>query len=222
MGLSGGLSIHLMIEAGMAWPAAVAIGVGAGVVVGLINGVLIAYIGASSFIATLAAGSLATAMELQLTGGIQLTDGIPTSFSDLGTMTVLGVRLTTLVALVFALVLWVIVERSEFGRRLRAVGGNADAAFYSGVPVERIRLAAFTITATCAAVTGIVLAAETATYAPNAGHSYLIPTYAAAFKPGMVMTNEPGIYIREDALYYFPKTPEWQAFVEKFKPNFQK
>lgn len=41
-------------------------------------------------------------------------------------------------------------------------------------------------------------------------------------RAGMVFTNEPGIYVREDALDYFPDTPEWKAFVEKVRPNFEK
>ena len=39
---------------------------------------------------------------------------------------------------------------------------------------------------------------------------------------GMIFTNEPGIYLREDALEYLPKTPEWQTFVEKVRPTFEK
>ena len=46
--------------------------------------------------------------------------------------------------------------------------------------------------------------------------------YGAAFKPGMVMTNEPGIYIREDALDYLPDTPENKEFIAKIKPAFEK
>lgn len=49
-----------------------------------------------------------------------------------------------------------------------------------------------------------------------------VGNYGAKFKPGMTMTNEPGIYIREDALDYLPKTPEWQTFIEKVKPAFEK
>lgn len=46
--------------------------------------------------------------------------------------------------------------------------------------------------------------------------------YGAPLKPGMTFTNEPGIYIREDALNYLPDTPEWKAFVEKVRPAFEK
>jgi Xaa-Pro aminopeptidase len=46
--------------------------------------------------------------------------------------------------------------------------------------------------------------------------------YGAPFKPGMVFTNEPGIYIREDALKYLPDTPENRAFIVKVRPAFEK
>jgi Xaa-Pro aminopeptidase len=46
--------------------------------------------------------------------------------------------------------------------------------------------------------------------------------YGAPLKPGMTFTNEPGIYIREDALDYFPDTPEVKAFIAKIRPAFEK
>jgi len=49
-----------------------------------------------------------------------------------------------------------------------------------------------------------------------------VGSYGKPLEAGMIFTNEPGIYLREDALEYLPKTPEWQAFVEKVRPNFEK
>lgn len=49
-----------------------------------------------------------------------------------------------------------------------------------------------------------------------------VGSYSTAFKPGMIFTNEPGVYLREDALEYLPKKPETQAFVEKIRPVFEK
>jgi len=46
--------------------------------------------------------------------------------------------------------------------------------------------------------------------------------YGVPLQPGMTYTNEPGIYIREDALKYLPNTPEWKAFKEKVGPAFEK
>ncbi len=49
-----------------------------------------------------------------------------------------------------------------------------------------------------------------------------VGSYSAKFRPGMVYTNEPGIYIREDALDNLPDTPEWQTFKTKIRPVFEK
>ncbi len=49
-----------------------------------------------------------------------------------------------------------------------------------------------------------------------------VGSYGKPMQAGIIFTNEPGIYVREDALDYFPDTPEWQAFVAKVRPNFEK
>ncbi len=49
-----------------------------------------------------------------------------------------------------------------------------------------------------------------------------VGAYGKPFAAGMVFTNEPGIYVREDALEYLPKNAEWQSFVAKVRPNFEK
>ncbi len=49
-----------------------------------------------------------------------------------------------------------------------------------------------------------------------------VGSYSKPMQAGIVFTNEPGIYIREDALEYLPKTPEYAAFIEKVRPNFEK
>ena len=49
-----------------------------------------------------------------------------------------------------------------------------------------------------------------------------VGSYSTPLKPGMMFTNEPGIYIREDALNYLPDTPENKAMIAKIKPAFEK
>ncbi len=112
-------------------------------------------------------------MEFQFTGEVQVSEGIPKAFTDLGTTTVLGLELSTTLAIVVAAILWLVLERTEYGRQLRAVGGNRETARFSGIRVREVRLLAFVIASVCAGVTGIVLAAESAAYAPDAGASFL-------------------------------------------------
>ncbi|UMG91191.1 ABC transporter permease [Nocardioides sp. TF02-7] len=190
MGLSGALAVHLMLQ-GVAWPVAALVGVATGAAVGAVNGVFVAVVGASSFVATLATGSVATALEFHFSGQVQINEGISEGFLDLGAAEPLGLELTTWLALGVAALLWVVLERSEYGRVLRAVGGNADASRFSGVRGRRVQVAAFAVAGAAAAVTGLVLVAESAAYAPDAGAPLLIPTYAAVFIGAAVL--RPGV-----------------------------
>jgi ribose/xylose/arabinose/galactoside ABC-type transport system permease subunit len=85
------------------------------------------------------------------------------------------------VAIVVAVVLYLFVAQSETGRYLYAVGGNREAARLAGVRVRSLRTAGFVSAAVGAGLGGVLLAAQSASYYPNAGGGYLLPAYAAAF-----------------------------------------
>jgi ribose transport system permease protein len=75
----------------------------------------------------------------------------------------------------------VLLERTEIGRYMYAIGGNSEAARLSGVRVRSLRLLGFVIVAFSAAVVGLLLTSQSASYAPNLGISYLLPAFAAVF-----------------------------------------
>ncbi|MFZ4516153.1 MAG: ABC transporter permease [Acidimicrobiia bacterium] len=93
----------------------------------------------------------------------------------------LGVQISFLIAIVFAIVLWFIMERTVMGRQIRAVGGNAEAARLSGVRVDALRIFGFAITAGAAGLAGWLTAAQSQQYTPNAVTALLLPAYAACF-----------------------------------------
>ena len=84
-------------------------------------------------------------------------------------------------ALGVAVAAYVLLEKTELGRYMYAVGGNPLAARFAGINVKRLRLLGFIIVAVAAAFTGILLTAQGASSSPNAGVSYLLPAYAAVF-----------------------------------------
>lgn len=87
-----------------------------------------------------------------------------------------------------AVILWVLLNRTVFGQSF-AAGGNSVTAELSGIRVNRMRVMAFAICGTCAALGGVLLASRTGNGAVSAGDSYLLSSFAAAFFGSAVMRN---------------------------------
>lgn len=85
-----------------------------------------------------------------------------------------------IMAAVLAL-LWVVLNRTDLGQRIQAVGGNIEAARLAGIPVDRIKITAFVITGVCAALTGVLLASLLGSGTASAADSYLLDAFAAVF-----------------------------------------
>jgi ribose transport system permease protein len=180
-GLAGAVSVALMSQQGVSWPIAVLIALGVAVVTGTANGILTAYAGASSFVITLAAGTILTGVEYTITGQKTLFENVPEGFVNIGQGTVLGIRYLIVVAFVVFVLAWLLLDKTEVGRRMRAVGGNPEAAHLAGIDVRRLRLIGFVIVALCAAVAGLLLTAQAGSSSPNQGTALLLPAFAAAF-----------------------------------------
>ncbi|HEY0033844.1 MAG TPA: ABC transporter permease, partial [Devosia sp.] len=87
----------------------------------------------------------------------------------------------TVVALVVAVLVWVLLEQTTFGRRLYAIGGNMEAAHLSGVRVRRLKLIAFALTGLSASLAGIMYASRVASANPTQGSGLMLNAIAAVF-----------------------------------------
>ena len=181
MSLCSAIAVVLMSQEGMLWPVAVLVGVLSGVVVGAANGWLVSYLGASSFIITLAAGQILDGGQLLVTDQSTIFQGIPAGFLEFTS----GSRVI-LVALVVAALLWLFLAKSEGGRYVYAIGINRTAARFAGLRVKWWRLVCFAVVGATAATAGIVLASRSAAETPGMGTPYLLPAYAAAFLGSVV------------------------------------
>ncbi len=180
---------------------AVALGAGlaVGVLGGLLNGVLVSYIGISPFVATLGTLTMFNGLALYISGGTTIFGrAIPEAFSGFGRagipLGVIGrqeVKLPnlTIVALITLVIVWVILEQTVYGRRLYAIGGNMEAARLGGVRVRPLRLSAFIISGLGAAVAGLMLFSRLATANPTQGDGLMLKAIAAVFL-GMTMSEE--------------------------------
>jgi ribose transport system permease protein len=191
IGLADGVIMELLINQGVGWVASVLIVLALSAVVGLANGVMIARLGGSSFIITLAMGTILVGIEFAVTDQEQIFGELPSALVTVGQdASILGLNNQVWVAALVCLFAWFMLEKTEPGRFMRAIGGNPEAARLAGIPILTLRIAGFVLVAICAAIVGILLVSLTGQYTPNIGTSYLLPTYAgvflgaAAFRPG--------------------------------------
>jgi ribose transport system permease protein len=169
---------------------AVLVGAGAG----LVNGLLIAYGRLVPFIVTLAmlvsARGLAAKMADNRT---QLVS--QNSIKKLASTDVVGVPLLVLVLAAVATVGWVLLNRTTFGRRTFAIGGNAEAARLAGIDVRRATALLYVLSGTCCGIAAVMLMARTTTGSSTHGSLYELDAIAAVIIGGTLLTGGRGTLI---------------------------
>jgi ribose transport system permease protein len=181
IGLAGGAAVAFMVTGGWPWGIAVIAILLLGVVAGVLNGLMVAALGGSSFIITLAMGTVLTGVEYALSKQDTVYSGFAPGYVDIASKDFLGLSNQIWIAAVICVGIWVLLDRTEIGRYMYAIGGNQEAARLSGVRVVPLRILGFAIVGVSAAVVGILITSVAGSYSPNGGTSYLLPAFAAVF-----------------------------------------
>jgi ribose transport system permease protein len=182
VGLAGGTAVALMVNFDQVWPIAILAALAIGVAVGIANGFFVAHLGASSFVITLATATILLGLETLWTGNRSII-GVDSGFY-LGldeTVVVWQLRTPIFIALGIALLTWLILDKTELGRYMYAIGGNREAARLAGIPVARIRMIGFIFVGVFSAVVGILLTANLGGMRIDLGTPLLLDAYAAVF-----------------------------------------
>lgn len=172
------------------WPIgpAVVLAVAVAAAVGYVNGLLVTKVGINALIATLGVGTVVLGANYAISGGVPITiDNI--TFLNFTINKLWGVPYPVYVMVALAVILWVLLNKTVLGYDMQAVGGNRVAAEFSGIRVARIRRICFVIAAVCAAVTGVLLASQSGSATVDAGQTYLLSAYAAAFFGSAVLRD---------------------------------
>jgi ribose/xylose/arabinose/galactoside ABC-type transport system permease subunit len=154
-----GVALALLAQHGMNIYVAALVVMLMGACIGIFIGVLRSYFDVPSFIVTLA-------LWLALRGVAQvMSDAVPIVIADyafqrLGSGWFLGMPIPAIFMIVLFLLFSFISTSTVFGRSVYAVGGNAEAARLSGIPVARIRIQVFAITGVLSALTGVLMASR--------------------------------------------------------------
>ncbi|MCY3023243.1 MAG: ABC transporter permease [Planctomycetota bacterium] len=158
----------MCLVAGAPVPVAVAAGLALGVLIGLINGVIIAKIGINPFITTLGMMSVVRGALLVVTGGKNIS-GLPESFTVIGQWHIplfvyqgqmIGIQYPILIAAVLVVIGDLLLRKSRFFRQNYYLGGNEKAAILSGIAVDRLKIFNYALTGFLAALAGVVMTAR--------------------------------------------------------------
>ena len=157
----------------LAFFAAIGIVFAIAIVVGLIHGVFDAFLGLPAFVVTLATQYALYGIATNYTAGVyvHLTD-LSGLYIMLGNAKILGVPLSIIIFLIFAAVTAIVLEKTTYGRRLYAVGGNKRAAKLVGISPKIVKISAYVICSLTAVIGGLILSSQnlTATYIIGKGY----------------------------------------------------
>jgi ribose transport system permease protein len=163
---------------------------------GLVNGLLISYGRMVPFIATLAvlvaARGLAQRMSDRRT---QLVRPENNAIEALSTTRVLEVPLVVVIFAAVAVAGWILLNRTTFGRRTFAVGGNPEAARLAGIDVRRHTVLLYTLSGLCCGIAAIIIMARTTTGSATHGDLYELDAIAAVIIGGTLLTGGRGTLV---------------------------
>lgn len=164
-----------------------------GAVLGLVNGVLVAYAGVPALVITLGTLYIYRGIMLTWAGSDRINAGdLPREFLQLGTRSVLGIPLLTILALVVLAIVGYYLHTARGGRELYAIGSDPDAAVLYGLPVRRRLLAAFVLSGALAGLAGALYTARYGTVSSSVGLGIELQAVAAAVIGGVAIFGGSG------------------------------
>ncbi len=177
----------------------VVIAVGVGMLVGWINGLLIARINLAPFIVTLGMLYVARGLTEVLLNGQNITNELRgpevlgnTGFFEVFASRPLGLPISAWVMIVFAVAFSILLTRTPFGRWLYATGSNERAAHLSGVPVKRVQTRIYVLAGLCAGVVGVLQIANISSSTADLGTFYELNAIAAVVIGGAALSGGRG------------------------------
>jgi ribose/xylose/arabinose/galactoside ABC-type transport system permease subunit len=179
----GSIGTAGLLSAGWGIVPAVLAGCAAGAAAGWLNGVLINYANIPAFITTLGMLYGARSLVVYFTGG-QPISPLPDGFVKIAQAELFGVPLLILYAAAVALLAHVLLETTTFGWRVRAVGGNREAANNAGINVRRVSTVVYTLSGLSAATAGMLMAARLGSGQPSIGTGFELQVISAVIIGG--------------------------------------
>jgi ribose transport system permease protein len=174
---------------------AILVALGLGIAVGLVNGVLTAYVKLPPLVVTLAMANILQGIINAYTAGKNIT-GRPSPVLQIIAAKSTGIFPNILfILLIVAPIVMIIMYKTKWGLKLFGSGANQTAAYLSGVNVKMVRCTAFIISGTLASLMGLVLIGNMGIAFKDMGSNYVMPSIAAVVVGGVSLTGGEGNYV---------------------------
>ncbi|HEY4391411.1 MAG TPA: ribose ABC transporter permease [Paenibacillus sp.] len=190
LALSSALTAGMMAGGMDTW-LAVLIGLGAGTLMGAVNGFIVAKGRLAPFIVTLATMTIFRGLTLVYMDGKPIT-GLNKNFAMLGKGYFLHIPTPIIWMVVAFAVVYIVLKHTTFGRRVYAVGSNEEATWLSGISTTRVKVLVYSISGLLASISGIVLTSRLNSAQPTAGASYELDAIAAVVLGGTSLSGGKG------------------------------
>jgi len=156
-----------------------------GILSGVINGYLIGHIGVPPILATLGTSTLFTGISTGLTGGKTVT-GFPEQLEMIGTKTLMGIPIPYVIFVMLTILVYVILNHTTFGFKIRMLGSNPTASNFSGINNKSVIMRTYILSGILASIAGIIVMGRTMSAAYEYGSkSYVLLTILIAVLAGM-------------------------------------
>ncbi|MDQ6437437.1 ABC transporter permease [Mesorhizobium sp. LHD-90] len=174
----------IVLAMGYPWPVVVVGMIVFGGLMGILQGWFVAYQGIPAFIVTLAGLSIVRGFALYLTQGYSIPiTGVP-GFFALGRGEFLGIPVPALIAAAVAIVGYVVIASTKYGRQVVAVGSNLEAARRVGMPAKWIVASVYLVSGVACAISGLLIAARLGSGSSNAAVGFELQVIAAVVLGG--------------------------------------
>jgi len=170
---------------------ALAAGVGTGLLLGAVNGSLVAFVRIPPFVVTLGMMSIARSLAFVASQGQPISD-LSNEFLAIGQGSLFNIPYPILISVVTFVIFGVLLARTRFGRYVYAVGGNEEAALVSGVDTRAVKLAVYSLSGLLAGLGGVVLASRATAGISTNGEGYELTAIAAAVIGGTSLSGGRG------------------------------
>lgn len=166
-------------------------GLAASVAVGLANGLLIGKVGMAPFVATLGTQIITRGVLFVSTNATPIY-GLPMEYMTVGLGNIGPFPIATSIAVIVAVMMYVLLRHTPFGQYVLAVGGNEESARLSGIDVHRVKIQTYVAAAFLAGLGGLILLGQTNTGQPQAGTGYELNAIAAVVVGGTPVSGGQG------------------------------